>query len=169
MVRYAVNSVVATIPPGSFGVLVLSSRRPSKSNGLPGSAAQLCEQGFGGLVEEPGLTLVADLHQGDVGEPGGLVLAHRVDDRVEVGSARDGRRGVLGRDELRRTGEPRGGREIGVDGPAAGEPAELVVRTGDGGVPVRIPADRQLSDDPDVARQSGPLPRLMPRVDDVLV
>ncbi len=43
---------------------------------------------------------------------------------------------------------PRGRRQVGVDRPAAAEPAELVVGALHGGVAVGIPADRDLADHP---------------------
>ena len=60
--------------------------------------------------------------------------------------ARDLLRDVLRAYEL--GGRGKGGRagQLGVDLPAAGQPAELLVRPRDGGVPVPVEADRQLAD-----------------------
>ena len=81
-----------------------------------------------GEAQELLLVLVADLHQGDVGEAGLRERLDRLDDALEVGAARDRLGDVLGPDELARAGEPGGGRQVGVDLPAAAEPAELLVR-----------------------------------------
>ena len=76
---------------------------------------------------------------------------------------------VLRPHELRGAGEARRRRQVGVDRPAAAEPAELVVGAFHGGVAVGIPADRDLPDHPDLAGQSGGPPRVVPRVDELLV
>ena len=67
-----------------------------------GAAAQLLEQRAGDLGEELLLGVAADLHERDVGEPGLPERPDALDDRVEVGSARDVVGDVLGPDELRR-------------------------------------------------------------------
>src|SRR5258705_12246900 len=65
-----------------------------------GLGAQLLQQRARRFFEEQLLTLVADLNERDVGEARFPVLAHRLDDRVEVRSARYGVGDVLRPHEL---------------------------------------------------------------------
>jgi hypothetical protein len=76
------------------------------------------EQLLAGEVEEVGLVGVADLDESDVGEPRIGVLAHGLDDLVEVRPARDRPADVLGPDELGGAGEPGRTGELGIDLPA---------------------------------------------------
>src|SRR5690348_2482068 len=78
-------------------------------------------------LDEVALQLIADLHQGDVGEARVPPLRQRLDDLPDVRATRDGLLDVLGPDELTGCGEPSGAGELRVDLPTATEPAELLV------------------------------------------
>jgi hypothetical protein len=111
-----------------------------------------------GEVQEAFLLVAADLDQGEVGEAGLLELAHALDDRVDVRPAGDRTGDVVLPDELRGPGEPGRPGQLGVDLPAAGEPAELLVRTLHGGVAVGAPRHRHLPDLPGRRAELGRVP-----------
>src|SRR4029078_7501661 len=134
-----------------------------------GFDAELLQQRARRLLEEQILTVVADLYPRDAGEAGIPVITDRIDNRIEIRSAGYGLGDVVRTHELRRTLEARGGRQIGVDRPAAAEPAELVVCALHGGVAGGVPADRYLPDHPDFTGQSCRPSPVVPRVDEVLV
>ena len=119
-----------------------------------GSRPQRVQQRLGGFFEELFLAVAADLHQRDVGETRFPVRPHRIDDRVEVGAAGDALGDIFGPDELGGAGKARRRRQVGVDTPPAGEPTELIVCALDGRVPVGVPTDRDLPDDPAAAGQA---------------
>src|SRR4051794_32169795 len=120
--------------------------------GLPAAVAprsecaQLRQQRFGGLGQEPVLAFVPHLNDRDISEARVEVLLDRSGDLVEVGAAGDRLCDVLGTYELARSLESGGRGEVGVDSPAAAEPAELLVRAGRGRGLVGVPADRNLTD-----------------------
>ena len=62
--------------------MLQGDRLKAPSSSVSG-VAELGQQWFGALGQEPVLSLVTDLHQCDVGEPGLPVLPHGIDDAVQ--------------------------------------------------------------------------------------
>lgn len=87
------------------------------------------------------LVLAADLYEGDLSESGVDVWAHGFDDGVHVATTGNGLGHVLGPYELGGTRERGGSGQLGVDRPAAAEPAELIVGAGDRRVAVGVVTD----------------------------
>src|ERR1700742_1785097 len=87
---------------------------------------QCREQRLGGLLQKLILGVAADLQQCDVGETGFPVRPDGVDDRVEIRTTGNAVGDIFRPDELCRAGKSGGSGQVGVDFPAAAEPAELV-------------------------------------------
>src|SRR4029079_4949467 len=92
-----------------------------------------------------------------------------VDDRIQVGAAGNALGDVFATYELGGTVETGRCRQVGVDRPAAPEPAELIVGAFDGRVSVGVPATRPQPDHPLAAGHIGGLPGGVPCVDEFLV
>ena len=102
--------------------------------------------------DEVGLLFAADLDQGQMGEAGIGELGDGLEVAVDVGPAGDLVGDVVLGDQLRGGGEAGGSRELGVDLPAAGEPAELLVGPPPSRLLVDVVAHRHLP----VGRLAGP-------------
>ncbi len=112
------------------------------------------------------MALVTDLDKGDIGESRFQIRADSRDDPVQVRSTWDGLGDILGTHVLGRRRETGWCRQVRVDRPASGEPAELVMSPLHRGIPVRIPAHRDLSDHPPLGQDAGGMTALLPAFDD---
>src|SRR4051794_4902811 len=97
-------------------------------------------------VDERPLLVATYLYQRDVGEAGVHERLDLLDELVHVAAARHLLGDVLGADVLRRAVEAAGPRQLGVDLPAAAEPAELLVRPLRRLVAVGVVRHRDLTD-----------------------
>lgn len=132
----------------------------------PDLGSQRGQQRPGRLLQERSLVSVPDLDQGDIREPCRPVFLHRFDDGIQIRTARNRRRDMLGTDEFGGRRKSRRGRQVRIDGPPSCEPTELLVRTREGRIPVGIPTHRNLADDTAFRQYTGGMPEFMPPFDD---